>query len=171
MYNFIHYKTSKHYKLVAPPSHFQALDWVAKNILRLREVVTNISKQHVIVPEQNRLKSLFILRRFYATWPLMYPYSLGTSCWTGYGFQGLASWTILFKTDRLQWSCNPKALGCIIITHPTMADVHCTVPLKSKLPITSHFLPYEYRITRYTILLVHNENRIVRESSNWKFLP
>ena len=111
------------------------------------------------------------LRRFYATWPwpLMYPYPLGTYCWKGYGFQGLASRTILFKTDQLQCSRNPKALGCIIITHPTVTDVQCTVPLKSKLPVTSRFLPCENHITRYVILLVHNKNRVVRESSNWVF--
>ena len=46
---------------------FKGLSRVAKNILRLRELVTIISKQQVIVPEQ-KVKSALILRKFYATW-------------------------------------------------------------------------------------------------------
>ena len=46
---------------------FKGLGRVAKNILRLGELVTIISKQFVIVPEQN-VKSALILKKFYATW-------------------------------------------------------------------------------------------------------
>ena len=57
---------------------------------------------------------------------------------------------------------------------PTCINTICifihTVLLKSKLPVASPFLCYTNRVARYSILVVCDENRVARESLNWKFL-
>lgn len=47
---------------------------------------------------------------------------------------------------------------------------HYTVTLKSKLPVMSRILHFKNRITHYAILVARNENRVVSESLNQKFL-